>query len=209
MKINKQAKFGEVIMKPQRKLCQSIFACAVVSLLLLAVGCSNEPAPGPMSPVKPSRSSSALAKGGGNSGSNTVTAITPLPRRTRSANGFGGTASKVMSSSSGGSLSYAGHTMQVPKYAFSEQQKEFYITDVYSDWIQADYGPNGWFLEPVKITISYADADLRNVDIKKLTIAWYSEMLGTWIDVGGTVDRVNMTISAYVWHFTQYTISTK
>lgn len=194
-------------MKRQCRMRQIVSVCAVASLLLLAIGCSNEPAPGPISPIKPSVSSkTSLAKPGDGT---TTSSVTPLSRKTRSVNGFGGTASKVMTSSSGGSLSYTGHTMQVPKYAFSEQQKEFYITDVNSDWIQADYGPSGWFLEPVKITISYADADLRNVDIKKLTIAWYSDYLGTWIDVGGTVDRVNKTISVYVWHFTQYTISTR
>ncbi|NUM73174.1 hypothetical protein HUU40_02320 [candidate division KSB1 bacterium] len=180
---------------------------SMLGLLAMVVGCSNDLAPGPMSPVtSSSNDNTLLAKPGGGE---TISSITPLPRKTRSVNGYGGISSKIIASSSGGSLSYAGHTMQVPKYAFSEQQKEFYIADVNSDWIQADYGPNGWFLEPVKITISYADADLRNVDLKKLTIAWYSETLGMWVDVGGTVDRANQTISVYVWHFTQYTISTR
>lgn len=40
-------------MKRQRRMYQIISACAVVSLLLLTIGCSNEPAPGPMSPLNP------------------------------------------------------------------------------------------------------------------------------------------------------------
>jgi hypothetical protein len=192
-------------MKRQHWMNKILSAGALAGLLFLAIGCSNEPASGPMSPVKSSVSDKAsLSKAGGGS---TTSSITPLRRKTRSTNGYGGTSSKVMASSSGGSLSYMGHTMEVPKYSFSEQQKEFYITDVNSDLIQANYGPDGWFLLPVKITISYADADLRNADLKKLTIAWYSETLGMWIDVGGTVNPVNKTISVYVWHFTQYTIS--
>ena len=196
------------MMKRQYRMQQIISACAMVSLLLFAIGCSNEPAPGPMSPVHSSRPS-ALAKGEGSTGSTVVTQITPLPRKTRSANGYGGTASKLFTASSGGRLDYMAHKMEVPKYAFSESQKEFFITDVNSNWIQANYGPSGWFLQPVTITISYADADLRNVDLKKLTIAWYSETLGMWVEVGGTVDQINKTISVKVWHFTQYTISTK
>lgn len=195
-------------MKRQCRNQRIISAFAAASLLLFAIGCSNEPAPGPMSPVQSSRPS-ALAKDAGTTTSSMVAPITPLPRKTRSANGFGGTASKLFTASSGGRLDYMAHKMEVPKYAFSESQKEFFITDVNSNWVQANYGPSGWFLQPVTITISYADADLRNVDLKKLTIAWYSETLGMWIEVGGTVNRTNKTISVAVWHFTQYTISTK
>jgi len=195
-------------MKCQRRMHRILSACAVASLLLLAIGCSNEPAPGPISPVNPSRPSS-LAKKRGNSSSNTVTQITPLPRKTRSSNGFGGTASKLFTASAGGTLEYMGHKMEVPKYAFPEQSKEFYITDVNSNLVQAEYGPSGWFLQPVQITISYADADLSNVDLKRMTIAWYDEAAGTWVEVGGVVDKINQTISVAVTHFTEYTISTR
>ncbi len=194
-------------MKFQNRMSKVFYTAATLGFLLGVVGCGNEPASGPLSPVKSAApGKTSLAKAGDEPATGT---ITPLTRKTRSANGYGGTASKLMTASAGGSLSYMGHTMEVPKFAFSEQQKEFFITDVSSNWIQADYGPSGWFLEPVKITISYADADLRNVDLKRLTVAWYSDALGMWIDVGGSVDRVNKTISVYVWHFTQYTISTK
>jgi hypothetical protein len=203
--MGKQTKFGEFIMKRQHWMHKILSASVLVSLLLLAVGCSKETAPGPISPIKPSHQPS-LAKR--NTGNNTVTQITPIPRRTRSVNGFGGTASKYMTVSSGGKLEYMGHKMNVPSGALS-QNTEMYITDVNSELIQANYGPSGWFNKPVTITISYADADLREVDLKKMTIAWYDEAAGTWVDVGGVVDRVNQTITVAVWHFTQYTISTR
>jgi hypothetical protein len=194
-------------MKRQNWIRKILSAGTLLGLLFLASGCSNEPAPGPISPVNPSRPSS-LAKGGRNTGGSTVAQITPIPRRTRSANGFGGTASKYMTVSSGGTLNYMNHRMVVPPDALS-QNTEMYITDVSSDLIQANYGPSGQFNLPVLVTISYADADLRNVDLRKMTIAWYDEAAGTWVEVGGVVDRVNQTISVAVTHFTQYTISTK
>ncbi|MDZ7361051.1 MAG: hypothetical protein ONB46_10035 [candidate division KSB1 bacterium] len=190
-------------MKRQNWMNKILSAGALVGSLFLAIGCSNEPASGPMSPVNPSRHSS-LAKR--NTGNNTATQITPIPRRTRSVNGFGGTASKYMTVSAGGSLEYMGHHMRVPPGALS-QNTEMYITDVSSDLIQANYGPSGTFNKPVTVTISYADADLRNVDLRKMTIAWYDEAAGAWVEVGGTVNREDQTISVAVTHFTQYTIS--
>lgn len=194
-------------MKHQRGMHRIISACAVASLLLLAMGCGNEPTPGPMSPVNSSRAS-ALAKSGGNTAGSTVAQITPIPRRTRSANGFGGTASKYITVSGGGTFDYMNHRMLVPPGALS-QNTEMYITDVSSNLIQANYGPSGQFNLPVVVTISYADADLRNVDLRKMTIAWYDEAAGTWVEIGGVVDKINKTISVAVTHFTQYTISTR
>lgn len=184
---------------------------ALAALAAMAIGCGEVPAPAPLSPVT-ALEARLLTKPGGTDpagGTTTASTITPVTRKTRSANGFGGTASKVMTSSSGGSLAYMGHSLEVPKYSFSEQQKEFYITDVSSNYIQANYGPNGWFLIPIKVTISYADADLKRGEINRLTIAWYDETMKVWVDAGGIVDHVSQTITTYVWHFTQYTLSVK
>ncbi|MCK6560965.1 hypothetical protein HUU39_05890 [candidate division KSB1 bacterium] len=180
---------------------------ALAALAVMAIGCGEVPAPAPLSPVTAPEVKS-LAKPG-NTDPTPTTTITPVSRRTRSVNGFGGTASKVMTSSSGGSLSYMGHSLEVSKYSFSEQQKEFYITDVSSNYIQANYGPDGWFLVPIKVTISFADANLKKGEINRLTIAWYDETLDRWVDAGGIVDQVSQTITTYVWHFTQYTLSVK
>lgn len=195
-------------MKSQVWISRMLCACAAASLFVV-MGCSNnETASGPMSPFTPSRSSSALAKGGTATAGSTVAAITPIPRRTRSANGFGGTGSKYLTVSGGGAFDYMNHRMTVPPGALS-QNTEMFITDVSSNLIQANYGPSGQFNLPVIVTISYADADLRNVDLRKMTIAWYDEATGAWVEVGGVVDRVNQTISVAVMHFTQYTLSTK
>ncbi len=184
---------------------------ALAALAAMAIGCGEVPAPAPLSPVT-APEARLLTKPGGTDpagGTTTASTITPVTRKTRSANGFGGTASKVMTSNSGGSLSYMGHSLEVSKYSFSEQQKEFYITDVSSNLIQANYGPDGWFLVPIKVTISFADANLKKGELNRLTIAWYDETMKVWVDAGGIVDQVSQTITTYVWHFTQYTLSVK
>lgn len=195
-------------MKSQSRTSRILLGYAAASVLFILSGCSNEPGSSPLSPMKSARATSTLAKGSTATTTSAVSAITPLPRRTRSANGFGGTGAKYITVSGGGTFDYMNHKMTVPPGALS-QNTEMYITDISSNYIQANYGPSGEFNLPVVVTISYADADLRNVDLKKMTIAWYDETAGAWIDVGGVVDRVNQTISVPVMHFTQYTISSR
>ncbi len=108
----------------------------------------------------------------------------------------------------GGMIKFAGHSIDVPKYA-TKQDAEYSINISPNDYITVDFGPDGWFDKQVTVTISYADADLNGIDPTKLTLAWYDEKAGQWIDLGGVVDLVNKTVTAKAWHFTQYTISTK
>lgn len=108
----------------------------------------------------------------------------------------------------GGMIKFAGHSIAVPQYA-TKQDAEFSINVSRNDYITADFGPDGWFDQQVTVTISYQDADLTGVDPTKLTLAWYDERAGQWIDLGGVVDLVKKTVTAKTWHFTQYTLSTK
>lgn len=108
----------------------------------------------------------------------------------------------------GGMIKFAGHSIDVPKYA-TKQDAEFSINISPNDYITVDFGPDGWFDQQVTVTISYKDADLTGVDPSKLTLAWYDESTGQWVDLGGVVDLVHKTVTAKAWHFTQYTISTK
>jgi hypothetical protein len=108
----------------------------------------------------------------------------------------------------GGMIKFGGHSIDVPKYA-TKQDAEFSISISPNDYITVEFGPDGWFDQPVIVTISYKDADLTAIDPAKLTLAWYDESAGQWIDLGGVVDVVNKTVTAKAWHFTQYTISTK
>ncbi|GEM_PF-4745754 len=108
----------------------------------------------------------------------------------------------------GGLIAFAGHSIRVPKYA-TKQDAEFSINISRDDYITVDFGPDGYFYQYVTVTISYKDADLTGIDPKRLTLAWYDETLGQWIDLGGVVDVVKKTVTARTNHFTQYTISMK
>ncbi len=108
----------------------------------------------------------------------------------------------------GGMIKFAGHSIDAPKYA-TKQDAEYSINISPNDYITVDFGPDGWFEQQVTVTISYQDADLTGINPNKLTLAWYDESAGQWIDLGGVVDLVNKTVTAKAWHFTQYTISTK
>jgi hypothetical protein len=106
----------------------------------------------------------------------------------------------------GGMITFAGHSIKVPKYA-TRQDAEFSINISRNDYITVDFGPDGYFAQYVTVTISYKDADLTGIDPTRLTLAWYDETLGQWIDLGGVVDTANKTVTAKTNHFTQYTIS--
>ena len=108
----------------------------------------------------------------------------------------------------GGLIAFCGHSIKVPKYA-NRQDATFSINISRNDYITVDFGPDSWFDQEVTVTISYKDADLTGIDLSKLTLAWYDESTGQWIDIGGTVDLVKKTVTAKTKHFTEYTISTR
>lgn len=145
--------------------------------------------------------------GGGSGGGGTQTTSDNLVSRgVKYNNGSGGTASIWMTVAHGGELSYRGHTVIVPPGALDKDQF-IYITDVNSDLIQADYGPDGTFAKPVVIIMSYADADLTGINEDDLSMSWYDETNGAWINVGGKVNKGKKTVTIYTDHFTQYSLS--
>jgi len=113
-----------------------------------------------------------------------------------------------ISRNQGGLIKFGGHSVSVPKYA-TKQDAQFSISISPNDYITVDFGPDGWFDQYVTVTISYKDANLAGIDPRRLTLAWYDETLGQWIDLGGVVDVVKKTVTAKTNHFTQYTISMK
>lgn len=127
--------------------------------------------------------------------------------------GFGGhflgtTVSKWMTKKEGGQIWHGGHKIKFPAGALPQDSKAA-IEISSSNYVQVEFLPDGWFNKEVTVTISYKNVDLSGVDEKSLTLAWYDETTGEWIDVGGSVDIKKKWITANVWHFTQYTISTK
>ncbi len=71
-----------------------------------------------------------------------------------------------------------------------------------------DLGPNGAvFDKPVTITLKYDPSRLAaGASEAGLVIAWYNMANNSWVELQGTVDTVNKTISASVTHFTVFTV---
>ncbi|MCG3154356.1 MAG: hypothetical protein DKINENOH_00950 [bacterium] len=109
----------------------------------------------------------------------------------------------------GGLVAHCGHKIIVPKGNALWQDHDMSITISATDYIQVDFGPDGEFNQPVTIVLSYKDADLTGTDEQKLTIVWWDEKRGQWVEVGGVVNTATQSISAQVWHFTQYALSSR
>jgi hypothetical protein len=121
---------------------------------------------------------------------------------------LGKTVSKLVTKKDGGTIWHGGHKIIFPKDALV-QDAQASIAISSSDYIQVDFGPDGWFSKDVTVTISYKNVDLTGISESSLTLAWYDETTGQWIEIGGTVDTKKKTLTAKTSHFTQYTIATK
>jgi hypothetical protein len=187
---------------------RKLFLSASLSgLMLLAAGCEQGPSTANLSPIQPEITTNrpALAK-----------AANSKKRLKKQHANTGGRVSKVMGHK-GGKLELGDYKVEVPKDALTEE-REISITviddagnyyDVDFRPRRADFGADGWFKRPVKITITYDDADLSGIDPNTLAISWYDEATGEWIDVASEIDAKKNKITAWVWHFTQYSISVK
>ncbi|MDL1878537.1 hypothetical protein FBQ85_25750 [Cytophagia bacterium CHB2] len=116
--------------------------------------------------------------------------------------------SKWMTASEGGEIWHGGHKIEFPPGALM-QDAYASISISPSNYIQVDFGPDGWFNREVTVAISYKNVDLSGVDENALTLSWYDETADQWIEVASRVDTRRKYIFAQVWHFTQYTISVK
>lgn len=183
--------------------------------IVMAVGCEQGPAPAGLSPLQPANPV-ALAKGGNGKPENGKTdrngrAHKRIKRKDKSCSG---TVSKRMGPA-GGFLEYCDYRMDVPAGALSEvREMSITILETDSDFYDAkfqpvDFGADGWFLKPVKITIWYDRADLAGVNPSDLIIVWYNEETGEWEEVETKVDFDAQKVVAYVWHFTQYSLAAR
>jgi hypothetical protein len=71
----------------------------------------------------------------------------------------------------------------------------------------ADFSPYGiTFDRPVRITLSYKDADLTGVNENDLRIYYFNEVTGDWEVVGDYVDKARQRVIGYTNHFSRYAI---
>lgn len=76
--------------------------------------------------------------------------------------------------------------------------------------IYADhFGTDGLvFNVPVRVTMSYRDAILDNVNESTIKMAWFNEKTGQWDIIRCLCDPVTKTVTGYVSHFSAYALIT-
>ena len=74
----------------------------------------------------------------------------------------------------------------------------------------ADFSPHGTtFNLPVRLELSYKDADLTGVNEDDLEIRYYDETTGQWEFIGNQVDKDKKVVVGYTDHFSRYAIGTE
>jgi hypothetical protein len=195
-------------MKHFRWFRQSVFAVGLSGSLLFLSSCEQTPSPAKLSPIQPTGATptTSLAKKG------TIPPQKRLKKKERSCEG--GTVSKVMGER-GGYLRLCDYAMYVPPGALKEEREmSITIIDNADNYYEVDlkphivdFGADGWFHKPVKITIYLDKADLSGIDPETLMVVWYDEAIGEWVETDGEIEVKKNKIVAYVWHFTQYSIA--
>jgi hypothetical protein len=187
-------------MERNRSFRQFLSSLCLLACLQLAVSCSETPAPGPISPIQHTSTPSLAKKG------------KQEKRIKKKEKTCGGSVSKIIGPK-GGKIEHCGHKMVVPEGALAEP-REMSITILESEYVDVgfapaniEFGADGWFNRPVKIAISLEDADLADVDLEELTVVWFDETTQEWVEVEGKVEVHKDKICAWVWHFTQYSLS--
>lgn len=185
---------------------------AVVLAVSLAFSACNDQAPldpGTTSPAA-EQSSYVMAKGkgnnngGGGSSTSSGSQIVKLEKSNKSCNGS--VATLKMKPSESGTLELCGNAMIIPPGAL-DKPKTMSIEVMNSAYMDVEFGPDGAFLKPITVRLSYKDANLTGIDVKNLYIAWYDVAKDRWVDIGGVVNQSGKYVEAQTDHFTQYTLS--
>jgi hypothetical protein len=106
----------------------------------------------------------------------------------------------------GGYLKVLDVELFFPEKALNDNQLIFIdIPDIVV--FENNFGTHGLvFNEPVKVIMSYRDADLSGVKEETITIAWQNDRTGGWEPVECQLDTVNKTVTAYLNHFSAYAL---
>jgi hypothetical protein len=112
----------------------------------------------------------------------------------------------VLSAAKGGVVSLLDVELTFPPNALSNDTLiSIDIPDI--SVFENDFGTDGLhFNVPVKVVMSYRDADLGGVNESNITIAWYNPSSGEWDKMVCTLDTVNKTVTGYLEHFSAYAL---
>ena len=134
--------------------------------------------------------------------------VTPVKKSNLGHSLDGVSKSKTIKADKGGTVKNHGNAIFVPAGAIDED-KTFSITILSSDFMDLEFKPDGAFITPVELTISYEGADLSGISEDDLTIAWYDPDSSQYYDVGGTIDKKKKHLKVWVSHFTRYSLSVR
>jgi hypothetical protein len=113
-------------------------------------------------------------------------------------------ADTVISAEHGGRLTLLDVTLEIPAGAVPNDTL-FSITIPDDEVFYNEFGTDGLvFDKPVRVTMSYRDADLSGINESTIRIGWYNEKAGRWDDMTCDVDFVNKTVTAELNHFSAY-----
>ena len=125
-----------------------------------------------------------------------------------------GNASAVITADTGGTVAISGSiTVEVPPGAINGSlnitvQEETGSSPTGFTLLGNVYeiGPTGTqFSEPVNITLHYNPADVPSgMSETNIHIYWYNEQTNSWVDMGGTVNTANHTVTIQVTHLSKY-----
>ncbi len=111
---------------------------------------------------------------------------------------------ETISAEEGGTLVLCDVVLEIPPHAV-DNDTLFSIAIPDPAVFYNDFGTDGLvFNVPVRVTMSYRDADLSGVDESTIRIGWYDESTGQFEDMVCEVDYVNKTVTGELHHFSAY-----
>ena len=168
------------------KLNTATFALVIFALLAV-VGCSNNPIANDPQTAEPQ----VLSRVGRTVG---TASASPINLYTE----------QVISASEGGTLTLLDVVLDIPAGAVP-QDTVFSIMIPDDEIFYNEFGTDGLkFDKPVTVTMSYRNADLSGIKESTIRIGYLNESTGVWQDMVCTLDRVNKTVTAELYHFSAY-----
>ena len=111
---------------------------------------------------------------------------------------------QVISAETGGRLEFFDVIIEVPAGAI-DNDTTFSILIPDLSVFYNEFGTNGLvFNVPVKVTMSYRDADLTGVVEESIRIAYFNNVTGEFEDIVCQLDTVNKVVKAELHHFSAY-----
>lgn len=109
---------------------------------------------------------------------------------------------EVVLTGEGGTLESGRFTLTVPPNAL-DYDAAYTMTYKTIGAVQVDLGPHGAeFDVPVTLTVDLGGTNLAGDD--DVTLFWWDEASGTWVDVGGVWDPASNTLTTELEHFSRY-----